>query len=408
MDLSEPGRRRILFVDDETKVLDGLRRMLHPMRKEWDMVFVASAKQALEALALDPFEVLVTDMRMPGTDGAELLDEVVKVYPELVRLVLSGQWDPEMSIRSAKTAHQYLTKPCSAEMLKATLGRIFSMRRNLAGRTLKRLVSGMTTLPSLPSAYERLMRSLDFAQPTIEQLAEVIGGDLAMTAKVLQLANSAFFGISRHVSHPTDATRCLGVDTIKALALTMGVFSQYDGPPAALAALEKLQRHSLDTARIARSIAEAESVGKEMTNDTFLAGLLHDLGRLILLNKDPEVFQSSITLARDENLDSDAVEREIFGASHAEIGSYLLWLWGLPDPVTDAVGLHHHPEEGETNTMSPLVLVHVADALSREMEPDFDPEPPLNDTFLAEAGFAGRLPKWRELARGRSGVETTA
>ena len=407
-DLSEPGRRRILFVDDESKVLDGLRRMLHPMRKEWDMVFVADAREALGALALDPFEVIVTDMRMPGMDGAELLDEVVKVYPEIVRLVLSGQWDQEMSIRSAKTAHQYLTKPCSAEMLKMTLDRIFALRRLLAGRRLKRLVSGMTTLPSLPGVYRRLIETLQSPVMSAAQIGEVIATDMAMTAKVLQLANSAYFGVSRRVSDPADATRFLGVDTIKALALTIGVFSQFKGPAQVNLTLDKVQRHCLDTARISRIIAKAEKVEKSMTDDALLAALVHDVGKLILITNDPAGYEDAMMLARREKLAIDPVEKEVFGAGHGEVGSYLLWLWGLPDAVTEAVAFHHHPADCPVRGMSAVALVHAADVLAYEIRPCADPEPPLDEEFLAAAGLAGRLAVWRELARAPIDESATA
>ena len=130
----ETETRRILFVDDEPNILDGLRRMLFPMRKQWDMVFADSAPQAMEDLALEQFDVIVTDMRMPGTDGAELLDQVSKDFPEMVRLVLSGHWDPAMSLRSARNAHQYLTKPCSADVLKNTLERDFRPSPALDGQ----------------------------------------------------------------------------------------------------------------------------------------------------------------------------------------------------------------------------------------------------------------------------------
>ncbi len=386
-------------MDDETKLLDGLRRILHPMRKEWDMVFVASARQALEALALDPFEVIVTDMRMPGMDGAELLDEVVKIYPETVRLVLSGQWDPDMSIRSAKTAHQYVTKPCSAEVLKATLDRIFALRRLLAGRSLKRTVSGMTMLPSLPQAYRKLMETLESPDVTADHIAEVIAGDIAMTAKVLQLANSAFFGVSRKVSHPADATRYLGVDTIKALALTMGVFSEFTGPESASPVLVELQSHTLETGRLAQLIAKAENVEKQMADDAYLAALLHDVGKLILIDKDAEMYESAMMLSRTEKLEIEAVEREMFGAGHSEVGCYLLWLWGLPDTITNAVAFHHRPADCAEKGMSPMALVHIADVLAHEIEPSSEPAPALDEAFLAEAGLSGRMAEWRELAR---------
>jgi putative nucleotidyltransferase with HDIG domain len=408
MDLNEPGRRRILFVDDEVKVLDGLKRMLYPMRKEWDMAFAESAQEALEALALDPFEVIVTDMRMPGTDGTELLGQIMQLYPEIVRIVLSGQWEPEMSIRSAKTAHQYLTKPCSAEALKATLDRMFALRRMLAGRSLRRLVSGMTTLPSLPVAHQKLMAALATPHASIAQVEKIMGGDMAMTAKVLQLANSAFFGVSRQVINPADATRYLGVETIRALAVTIGVFAPFQGPEQAGRLLARVQRHCLETGRIVQIIAKIEQLEKKTTDTAFLAALLHDIGKLILISKDPEMYESAAALASTERLDMDPVEREMFGASHAEVGRYLLWLWGLPEPIVDTVAFHHCPAAYSTQGLSPVAVVHAADVLAHNLEPCSDPAPRLDESFLAAAGLSERMTEWREQAYQEVGAEETA
>jgi putative nucleotidyltransferase with HDIG domain len=399
MDLHEPERNRILFVDDEDKVLDGLRRMLYSMRKDWDMVFVPGGQEALDALKLEPFDVIVTDMRMPGMNGAELLAEVVKLYPESVRIVLSGQWDQQMTIQSARNAHQYLTKPCSAESLKATLERIFTLRRMLAGRSLKRLVSGLTTLPSLPGVYEELVRALESPDITTDQIGAVIARDMAMTAKVLQLANSAFFGLSRRISSAAEAVLYVGLDTIKALVLTVGVFSQFRGKEPNALSLAALQRHSLETARIARSIARAEATGKRILDDAFLAALLHDVGKLILVNKDAEMYDQVLTIVGTEKVNLDAVEREVFGATHAEVGSYLLWLWGLPSPVIEAVMFHHTPAECPVREMSGVALVHLADALAHELHGDRIAGH-LDEPYLASAGFTDRLPEWREIARG--------
>jgi HD-like signal output (HDOD) protein len=398
MDLNDSPRKRILFVDDEPNVLDGLRRMLFSARKRWDMVFVTGADEAMKALALEPFDILVTDMRMPGTDGAELLDQVVKYYPEMVRLVLSGQGDAVTAARSAKTAHQYLTKPCSADTLKTTLERIFALRHMLAGKSLKRLVSGMTTLPSLPVIYQRLLETLDSPEASTGEIGNLVVHDIAMAAKVMQLVNSAFFGIPRRITDLSDAIQYLGVETIKALALTVGVFSQFQGPQAASLSLEALQQHSLDTARVARVIAKHESLPRQAMEDAFLAGLVHDIGKLILITKDAEMYDRAMAVAQAEKLPPDPVEREVFGADHAEVGSYLLWLWALPQGVTEAVGFHHQPALCPAAGLSAVALVHIADALAHEGGPLDDSASQLDQAYLTSMGLIDRVPEWRVLA----------
>jgi len=397
-DLNEPARKRILFVDDEPRVLEGLGRMLHTMRKEWDMVFSPGAEEALAAMANGPFDVIVTDMRMPGMDGADLLNEVVKRYPSTVRLVLSGQWDQQMVIRTARTAHQYLVKPCSAQDLKSTLGRIFALRGILAGKTLKRLIAGLTSLPSVSDAHRRLVESAQSRQFSADMAASVAVQDVAMTAKFLQLANSSFFGAARHVSNTTEAALHLGSDTIKALTEAPGVFSEFQGAPGTEAALCQLQRHSASAARIAQGIATMEQAGKTVIDDAFLAGFLHDIGKLVLMTMDPEIYGLIPSIVESGAATAGSVEREAFGATHAQAGAYLLWLWGLPPQVAEAVAFHHSPRRSSSAGLSAVAVVHVADALADELEGDSEQMSHLDEEYLEQMGLASRIPAWRQLA----------
>ena len=221
-------KRKILFVDDEPKVLISIRRMLHSLRKEWDMQFAESGPEALSILAQDPFDVIVTDMRMPGMDGAQLLTEVKQNYPQMVRIVLSGHADKEMIYKSVRPAHQYLSKPCDADLLKLTVSRACTLREMLTQDSLKKVVSEMDSLPSLPSLYAEIMEELRKEDASIQKIGEIISRDLGMTAKILQLVNSAFFGIPRHIENSAQAVNLLGMNIVKALVLTMEVFSEFE------------------------------------------------------------------------------------------------------------------------------------------------------------------------------------
>jgi HD-like signal output (HDOD) protein len=263
----------------------------------------------------------------------------------------------------------------------------------------------MTTLPSLPEVYQTLMQTID-GNTSAEQIGAVISQDMAMTTKVLQLANSAFFGVSRHISDPSEATVYLGVETMKALVLTIGVFSQFRGRGLASLPMSALQRHSLDTARIAQAIANHENVGKQIAADAFLAGLLHNVGRLILVTHDPEAYGRVIARMDHGKVSLEPLEREAFGASHSEVGSYLLLLWGLPQAVTEAVAFHHCPSECPPQGLNAVALLHFANVLAITDEasgPDLNRAQPdeenLDEAYLADIGFAGRLPVWRALAR---------
>ena len=195
--MNDQTKRRILFVDDEPMVLKGLQRSLRKMRAEWEMCFTSSSREALNILSTEPFDVIVSDLRMPEMDGAQLMDEVKRRHPQVVRIILSGQVEQETTFKSVQLAHQSLSKPCDANVLKHTLNKLFGLRNLLEDESIKRIVSQTETLPSLPAIYTKVINELQAAEPSVQKIGDIISTDLAMTAKILQVVNSAFFGLVR-------------------------------------------------------------------------------------------------------------------------------------------------------------------------------------------------------------------
>ena len=187
--------KHLLFVDDESKLLDGLKRSLRPMRDEWDMTFVTSGADALMALEQAPFDVVISDMRMPGMDGAQLLREVQQRYPQTVRIVLSGQSDQESIYRSIGATHLYLAKPCESEQLKAAVRRACALRELLGSDLLRRFVTGMQQIPSQPMLYAEIRREAESKTASLKTISAIISKDMGMIAKILQLVNSAYFDV---------------------------------------------------------------------------------------------------------------------------------------------------------------------------------------------------------------------
>jgi len=392
--------KRILFVDDEPKVLQGLQRMLRPMRHEWEMAFSPSGQEALDALSKQPFDVLVTDMWMPGMDGAVLLTEVMRRYPEMVRIVLSGHASNRTVIRSVGTAHQYLLKPCDPDKLKRTVDRAFALHDQLSDDSLKQLLSRLKSVPSMPRLYAELMDELKCQDASVKRVGEIISKDPGMTAKVLQLVNSAFFGVPRHISSPSQAATMLGTDTLKALVLSVEVFSQLKDTECESVDFERLWKHSMETAAVAKQIAVADGVRREVANDATMAALLHDAGMLVLAQNLPEQHQEAVVRARDDSLPLCDAEHEVFGATHADVGAYLLGLWGLPDPIVEAVAFHHCPGKSYGDTFAPLTAVHVANVLIHEwhQEDTAGGVEELDLDYLTQLGLADRIPAWRDAA----------
>lgn len=386
---------KILFIDDEPHVLDGLRRMLRSMRGEWEMSFAGSGAEAFDILRDQRMDVLVSDMRMPGMDGAQLLAKVQQRYPNVVRIILSGYSEKEMILKAVGAAHQYLAKPCDAEVLKQTVKRACNLRDLLTENQLLSLVSQLSSIPSLPALYRDLVAELQAPEPAIKKIGAIVGKDLGMTAKILQMVNSAFFGLQRHISDPGEATLFLGLDTISSLVLAQQAFSQLKAELLIDISFDQLWEHSCAIGTLARRIAESEQA--ENAPDAFTAGLLHDIGKVILAANLPKQYAAALELAQRENLPMVTAEFSIFGTTHARIGAYLLGLWGLPNNVVEAVAYHHDPLNMPTQTFSVLTAVYAADRILRA-QPTLAGGLPLfpgEDEYLARLGLLKKMAHWQ-------------
>jgi HD-like signal output (HDOD) protein/CheY-like chemotaxis protein len=390
--------KSILFVDDDPLVLQGLRRMLHSMRGEWDMRFANGGAEALEMMAAKPADVVISDMRMPGMNGAELLNNIMRLYPKAVRFILSGYSDTEMTMQCVGGTHQFLSKPCNAEMLKSAVTRALEMDRWLGNDELKALISQMTSVPCLPSLYFQILQELRSPLANLETVGSTIAQDPAMTAKILQLINSAFFGLSRRVSDPTEAVMQLGLDTVKSLVLAVHVFTEYETRPSLKKHVEALQHHSLSTAIHASLIASMENQDRNVVGECFTAGLLHDIGKLVLVANLPEACGQAEKICLDHNIPIIDAERQVFKVSHAEVGGYLLGLWGLPITIVESALFHHRPSDCHMiNGFSSLAAVHIANMAERENGGSLSQfTSHLEKPYLEKAGLWERLPAYWE------------
>jgi putative nucleotidyltransferase with HDIG domain len=386
--------KRILFVDDEPKVLQGLQRSLRGMRSEWEMLFAGSGAEALEKMEQTPFDVVITDMRMPGMDGAQLLEQVKKKSPQTVRIVLSGQSDRETILRSVGPTHQYLAKPCDVDELKQKLAHAFALRELLADPRLKEVVCRLETIPSLPTLYEAITNALQSPDASITEVGNIIAQDMGMCMKVLQLVNSAFFGLPGQTSNPRQAAALIGIDNIKALVLSVHVFSQFENTCGQ--DLSFLWKHCVATAISAKAIARMQAALRRTVDESFTAGLLHDVGKLVLCSAYKEEAAHIWKTGADANGPSLATEQAVLGCTHPAVGAYLLGLWGLPDAIVEAVAWHHQPSEAQPKEFSALIAVHAANYFDRRRNsyPGSGDMPTLDEALLAGLGLGDRPALW--------------
>jgi HD-like signal output (HDOD) protein len=389
---------RILFVDDEPRVLEGLRRMLHPVRREWDMEFVLGGQEALDRMTVSPFDVVVSDMRMPGMDGSEVLDQVMQRFPATVRMILSGQCHRDAVLRTVGLAHQFLTKPCDSETLKAAVLRACRSRDRVKDAGYRQVVSRVKCVPSSPAAYSALVAELESAEPSVERLGQIVSRDVGMTAKFLQLVSSGFFGSPQKSVDPVRWAAFLGIETIRQVAASAGVVGSTELNLPLNCSMEALGAHSRKVAGCAAAIAAKETDDATLIGHAYLGGLLHDVGLLVLAEHFPKRFAETWTRSRAERVSIGEVESRSFCTTHADLGGYLLALWGVPDAIVDATACHHRPSRSPATSFSPLTAVHVADAVADAAALGVPVDAGFVDVeYVTRTRCAGRLHQWYDI-----------
>ena len=360
----------ILFVDDEINIIQGLKRMLYPFRKEWIMSFCNSGEEALQLLASNKFDVVVSDMRMPKIDGLSLFTKIKELYPNVVRIILSGYSEKESILNLPNVAHQFLSKPCDAVTLKESIERISRLRSFVNNEKILKLISGISNIPTLPDIYVKLQKEINSSTASVKGIGEIISKDVAMTTKILQLVNSAFFGVSQKITDPVYAVSFLGFETIKSLALYVKIFSSLSFNDYNKFFAERVFQHSYRVGELAKKIIRSETYDKSVLDTTFLGGLIHDIGKLILLQT-PDYTEKIHKQMAANNCSFIEAEYELYETSHTEVGGYLLGLWGLPVSILEIAAFHHLPLKQEDVEASPMSAVHIANLLVNQEK--FDP-----------------------------------
>lgn len=393
------SRLRILFVDDESAILEGLRRLLRPLRDEWEVFTAPGGKEALALLESSTMDVVVTDMRMPGMDGAQLLEAVRAQHPHMVRIVLSGQSDQEALLRSVGPVHQYLSKPCDLGLLKQAVSRSFAVRVAISDPAVADFAMGSSSLPSLPALYLDILACLRSSDPSIAHIGDLVARDLGMSARVLHLVNSVLFGFPRTIVSPAEAVALLGVEAVRMMVLSVEVMNHSHRAHHGGIDPERLWEHSLHVAHLAKAISVAERQSPEQCTIAFTAGLMHDCGKLVLAHHQPTRYRELMCRSFSSHRLFDAAEREAMGFSHAIMGGYLMSLWGLPEPLIEAVLFHHHPSQCVVDGFTPLAAVHIAEGFERcgVAAAAVPAEPDLDHAYLTRLGVVGHIGEWTRI-----------
>ncbi len=328
---------KILFVDDDPLVLQGLRRALYRQHKNWNMVFAEDADTAFAILNEEPADVIVSDLRMPGMDGMQFLERVAGLWPSAVRIILTGQTEREALLRSIGPAPQFLSKPCSAEKLEDVISRSIRLRNAIQDPDFLERIGGMKSIPSPPDLYTRLMEAIRNDKTPIGAVGKIVSEDVSFSARLLQIANSPIFALPITISDASHAVRLLGIDTVRGLALNYGLLSSVKGMDLGGLPIEELWFEGVQCGAVTRHIAMNMRATTEVVNESALAGMLHGIGQVLLAMNDPRRHRAARAAAKAGQLQLCEAEKRLFGFNHSLAGGYLLQLWGLPEAIVEGV-----------------------------------------------------------------------
>lgn len=392
-------KTRVLFVDDESKVLSGIKRSLRHKRSDWEMLFFTSAVDALAAVNDDPCDVIVSDIRMPGMDGVELIERISKQYPTTIRIMLSGQSDNDKFIKSGHLAHYFLSKPTDAETISDVIERMLKVRDKVSNSRMSLLMS-LRSIPSLPTLYSQLVMEINSEHSTSNTIAAIIEKDIGMTAKILKLVNSSFYGMRNKVHSVAFAISLLGSNTLKSFVLFYRLNNAYESLRMKHLDVNQLWKISEQISLLAGEIAKNERASKKTIDDVMVAGLLQSLGILVLANHAPRSYEKILEDIYENDGNLIEAERRVLGMSHLEAASYVLEIWGLPESVYKSVEFCCSPkltDEGESRIVTYLYAAIYL--ISQNVNSILFNNLRLEDSYLEELGLLDKLPEWDELCK---------
>ena len=390
---------RLAFVDRHSSVLDGIRHSLVDHRPEWSIRCFEDGGHLLTDLAQGEYDLVVSDIRLPGLCGAEFLRSVARKAPETVRVVSYDLERQEDVMTHVDAWNQFITKPCQPDMLISVVEESLSIREKPEGISAVEVIKNLKRLPTIPAIYLELNQILDNPDAHPEEIGDLVSRDIALTSSLLRIVNSAQIGLRRNVSTPQEAVSFLGVDIVKTLALGAKLFTMCDDQIMRLPYLDNLWNHSMSVSGCARQIMKSKGGNRKMVDESMVAGLLHDAGKLVMATNDPQKSMEVVNLCKEKDISLKKAEDQVFGFNHGDVGGVLFRLWGLPQKVVEAVKFHHVPQRSQVKELSVVGALHLAEMISQPAGGDGRGLRNLEDLdqgYLDEVGLEGGIDDWKQ------------
>lgn len=352
----------ILFVTTDEKLMSELIRNIVPIQDDYSIFFADNGERCLQILANNKIDFVFSSANIIMPTGANILNEIKRLFPEVIRFALVPNLDNQTVAQISQYVHQLVPPPYTKETIVERIQRTLHIQKILNNEKVVNLVKNTTTLPSLPEIYIQIEQETAKPDFSLIKIANLISKDPNLTAKILQIVNSAYFGLQKEVTNINFALSYLGVNVIKSLIFYIHLFSHFKITSENRKHLEKFWQHSLVVASNSYHLANKYLQEKYEIDSSYTAGVLHDVGKFILLNTYTYP-QNIILLAEQKAIDNLEAELEIYECTHAEIGAYLLGLWGFPLHIVEAVAYHHQPSLLNKSKLNLATIIHLADFL---------------------------------------------
>jgi len=390
-----PGQKRsLLFVGGAEDWFDEQSRAIRNLQPNWLSCHAATGAEALAKWAAGSFDTLILDGK--SADGAKLLKTLEKELSQSICIVRCPTLDRSTSAQWKGSGATLVAEDADADALVANVKRAARIHDWMADIAIKKLISQIRKLPAQPKLHTQVTDELQSANGSMDVVGKLISQEPVMAAKIMQVVNSAFFGMTREISDPTESVMVLGAERIKALILLAGVFSQYSATKCPGFSAEPIWGHSIQVGTFARAITLAQTKNARLAEAAFTAGLLHDIGKLVLAANLPEMYETVQRLRISRKITTRLAEMEILGTTHAELGACLLATWGLPLAILEAVACHHEPGRSEQAGFSILAAVHAANIFSQETLSGDAPRDHFDIVYFLQTGLGECRNRWRE------------